>query len=140
MASFALFPWPSHRSDRHPSLQHGCQLVLKTSRAQHTTLVDMIPHGLSIGLTEPRMDQSLRGLPPRRSRGASSQIHHMILDASMPLTARVVTITPPDILAWLTHQTRSNRMQFQRPRAGQHIALDLIDDVNRPSQSVPVRL
>ncbi len=33
-------------------------------------LVDMIPHGLYIGLTEPRMDQSLRGLTPRRSRGA----------------------------------------------------------------------
>ncbi len=85
MVSFVLFPWPSHRSDRHPSLQHGCQLVLKTSRAQHPPLVDMIPHGLYIGLTERRMNQSLRGLTPRRSRGASSQIHRMVLDASMTL-------------------------------------------------------
>ena len=127
MVSFVLSTWPSHRSDRHPSLQHGCQLVLKTCRAQHPPLVDMIPHGLYIGLTEPRINQSLRGLTPRRSRGASSQRHRMILDASMPLTERVVTITPPDILAWLTHQTRANRMQFQIPRAGQHIALALDD-------------
>ncbi len=125
MISFVLFPLLPHRSDLHPSLQHRLQLVLKTSRAQHTTFVDMIPHGVYLGVTQSRMDQSLRRLTPRRNSGASRQVHLMILDASMPLTKRVGPITAPDIIAWLTYQTRANRMQFQIPRAGQHIALAL---------------
>ena len=108
-------------------LEHGFNFLLKTGDPQYPTLVHVVPNSLKSAIGNACADQSLIRLTAAPRGSPQRHVHLMILYHRIPLTQSMVPITAPDIGARLRHKTRSNRIEFQGPIAGEQGALTLND-------------